>query len=172
MKKVLLVLGLGLVSTLSYGQSRENEVNLKSDSIPCNITIKIDSYSGKKTIETGFVGFSGGTYLLTKEKGVINFWIQLESSIHLTINSGEIFYIKFTDNTIMKLVITSTDYGDYSSYRDSYTNSFSFNLTGSKLELLKTKKISGIKCYIKEYNFSDNTSEIFKNNINCIVKTK
>ena len=152
---------------MSYSQT-----NYQSDSIPCNITIKIDSYSGKKNIETGFVDFSGGSYLLSKEKGVINFWIQLESSIHLIINSGEIFYIKFTDNTIMKFTIASTDYGDYSAYRDNYTNSFSFNLIGSKLELLKNKKISGIKCYINEYDFSDNTSEIFKNNINCIVKTK
>ncbi len=78
---------------ISYSQ---NNISLtKTDSIPCSIDIKVDSYSGKKTIETGFVSFNGGSYLLSKEKGIINFWLQLESSTILTIDAGEIIYIKW-----------------------------------------------------------------------------
>lgn len=157
-------------SVTTYSQSTTSLS--ANDSIPCSINVEVDTYSGKKTIETGFVDFTGGNYKLSKDKGIINLWVQIESNVHLIIDAGEIFYIKFTDNTIMKFMIISKDYGDYSPYEDKYTNSFIFNLSGKKLETLKSKKIQGIKCYINEYSFSDNTAENFKNDLNCISKTK
>ena len=170
MKKIILTLTGLMCGLMSYSQT--SNTTSAADSIPCNIEIKVDSYSGKKTIETGFVSFNGGSYLLTKEKGIINFWLQLESSIILTIDAGEIIYIKFSDNSILKFVNSSTDISDYSQYSDKWTNSFSFNLSGVKLDQLKTKKITGIKCYINEYSFSESDGTSFKNNLNCIVKAK
>jgi hypothetical protein len=170
MKRIILTLTGLLIGLMGYSQS--NSSSTAADSISCNIETKVDAYSGKKTIETGFVSFNGGSYLLTKEKGLINFWIQLESNIILTINAGEIIYIKFSDNSVIKFVNSSTDISDYSQYSEKWTNSFSFNLSGVKLEQLKTKKITGIKCYINEYTFSESTGENFKNNLNCIVKAK
>jgi hypothetical protein len=161
-------INLGSISDVDYTilQITQEGTGAKS------IEVKVDSYSGKKTIETGFVSFNGGSYLLTKEKNIINFWIQLESSIILTIDKGEIIYIKFSDNSVIKFVNTSTDISSYSQYSDKWTNSFSFDLTGVKLEQLKTKNIIGIKCYINEYNFPESTSDDFKNNLNCIIKAK
>lgn len=153
---------------MSYSQT--NSATSSTDSVPCNIEIKVDSYSGKKTIETDFVSFNGGSYRLSKEKGMINFWIQLESSIILTIDAGEIIYIKFSDNSVIKFVNSSDDISDYSQHSEKWTNSFMFNLSGVKLEQLKTKKIIGIKCYINEYTFSESDGTNFKNNLNCIEK--
>ncbi len=170
MKKTILTLVVLMIGLMSYSQN--NSATTNADSIPCNTETKVDSYSGKKTIETGFISFNGGSYLLSKEKGVINFWLQLESSIILTIDAGEIIYIKFSDNSILKFVNSSTDIGDYSQYSDKWSNSFIFNLSGIKLEQLRTKKIIGIKCYINEYIFSENDGLNFKKNLNCIVKAK
>lgn len=153
-----------------YCQS--NSTYKTTDSIPCNIEIKVDSYSGKKSIETGFVNFNGGCYRLSKNIGIVSFWLQLESSIILTIDAGDIIYIKFSDNSVIKFVNTSTDISDYSQYSDTWNNSFSFNLFGDKLKQLKTKKIIGIKCHINEYTFSESDGENFKNNLNCIIKAK
>jgi hypothetical protein len=170
MKKSILTLTVMMNGLMSYSQS--NGTTIIADSIPCNIVTKVDSYSGKKTIETGFISFNGGSYLLSKEKGVINFWLQLESTILLTIRAGEIIYIKFSDNSIIKFVNSVTDISDYSQYSDKWTNTFSFNLSGVKLEQLKTKKIIGIKCYINEYTFPENDAMYFKNSLVCIAKAK
>jgi hypothetical protein len=170
MKKFITLLTCLMCANFSYSQINNSKTSI--DTIPCNIEIKVDSYSGKKTIETGFVSFNGGSYLLSKEKGIVNLWLQLESSILLTIEAGEIIYFKFSDNSIIKFVNNSTEISDYSEYSKNWTNSFSFNLTGTKLEQLKTKKIIGIKCYINEYNISESESLNFKNDLNCILKAK
>jgi hypothetical protein len=170
MKRGILTLILIWFGLISYSQSKNSAEVV--DSIHCDIETIVDSYSGKKTIETGFVYFDGGSYLLSKEKGVINFWLQFESSIILTIDAGEIVYIKFSDNSVLKFVNPSTDISDYSQYSDKWTNSFSFNLSGAKLESLKNKIIIGMKCYINEYIFSESDGVNFKNNLNCIVKAK
>lgn len=170
MKKTILIL-IGLILGL-MGYSQSNSISTATDSIPCNIETKVDSYSGKKSIETGFVSFNGGSYLLSKERGIINLWLRLESSTILTIDAGEIIYIKFSDNSVIKFINTSTDIGDYSQYSEKWSNSFSFNLSGVKLEQLKTKKIIGIKCYINEYAFSESDGRNFNHNLNCITRAK
>lgn len=170
MKQTILTLIGMIIGLMGYCQNISSTAT--ADSIPCNIQTKVDSYSRKKTIETGFISFNGGYYLLSKEKGVINFWLQLESNIILTIDAGEIIYIKFSDDSVLKFVNSSTDISEYSQYSDKWRNSFSFNLSGVKLEQLKTKKIVGIKCYINEYTLSENDGVNFKNNLNCVLKAK
>ena len=66
----------------------------------------------------------------------------------------------------------STNISDYSDYSNKWTNSFSFNLSGAKLESLKSKTIIGMKCYINEYNLTEDDGEKFKNYLNCLFKAQ
>lgn len=171
MMKFLMIIMSILLAYTSHSQS-----DSISDIPSCDIKIAVDSYTKKKTIESQLIDFNKGTYQLSKNKGVVNLWIQLQSSKILTIKKGEIFYIKFKDDSIIKFIIQSTNISDYSN--GTFSNSFSFDLINNNLQQLKTKKIKAIKCYINEYIFEDdvpiidNAPNTFINNLNCIVNAK
>ena len=169
MNYLILSLLVIVINLSIYSQPQE-------DSIPCDITVKIDSYSGKKTIATDYIDLKDeslkdiGTYCLSKDKGIVNLYLRLESVTLLTIRKGELIYIKFTDNSVIKFVNPSTNASDYE--KGVFSNSFFLNLTGNNLLQMKVKKIKGIKCYINEYNISEYGGENFQAQLNCIIKTK
>ena len=136
----------------------------------CQIKVSVDSYTGKKIIESGFVDFDGGTYLLSKDEGKIILWLSFYSDNFYIIPKGDIIYLKLSDDSVIKFMIPSTNYADYSQYTNKYSNSFAFFLTGNKLEQLKTKSIVGAKCYINEYIIDDSIGLLFKRQLKCIIK--
>jgi hypothetical protein len=137
----------------------------------CNVKVEVDSYTNQKTIETGFVDFNGGTYEVSKRPYGIALWLQLESSIILSIEKGDIIYFKLSDNSVIKFVNRRLSMADYSA-STGYTNSFGFILDQEVLDALMNKEVIGIKCSVNEYTITPKQGLRLKNNINCIVNTK
>ena len=136
-----------------------------------SVKVEVDSFTGERTIETGFINFRGGTYLVAKQPYGITLWLQLESRVILSMDAGEIIYFKLSDNSIVKFNITKHNISDYSNtYK--FTNSFGFILENETLDALMNKEVIGIKCSVNEYSLSSKESAALKNNINCIVNTK
>ena len=160
MKKIILT----VATVLSLG--------LTSFSQECkSVKVEVDSFTGERTIETEFIDFKGGTYQVSKRPYGIALWLQLESSIILSIDKGDIIYFKLSDNSVVKFTNRRLSMADYSA-TTGYTNSFGFILEEEVLDALMNKEVIGIKCSVNEYNLSAKESEAFKNNINCIVNTK
>lgn len=136
-----------------------------------SIKVEVDSFTGERTIETDFVDFKGGTYTVAKRPYGIALWLQLESSIILSIDKGNIIYFKLSDNSVIKFVNRRLSMADYSA-TTGYTNSFGFILDEEVLDALMNKEVIGIKCSVNEYDLSPKESAALKNNINCIVNTK
>jgi hypothetical protein len=136
-----------------------------------SIKVEVDSYTGKKTIETDYIDFNGGTYLLSRESFGISLWIQLQSEIILTVQKGDFVYFKLSDNSVVKFYIQKSDISDYSRH-SGYSNSFGFILEKEVLQSLMSKEIIGIKCSVNEYDLTKEQGTDLKNNINCIVNTK
>lgn len=136
-----------------------------------SVKVEVDSYTGERTIETDFVDFRGGTYNIAKRSFGIALWLELESSIILSIDKGDIIYFKLSDNSVIKFANRKFSISDYST-TSGYTNSFAFLLENETLDALMNKEVIGIKCSVNEYNLSPKESAALKNNINCIVNTK
>ena len=136
-----------------------------------SVKVEVDSYTGERTIETEFIDFNGGTYEVSKRPYGIALWLQLESSIILSIDKGDIIYFKLSDNSVIKFANRRLSLPDYSA-TSGYTNSFGFILENEVLDALMNKEVIGIKCSVNEYNLSPKESVALKNNINCIVNTK
>ncbi len=136
-----------------------------------SVKVEVDSYTNERTIETNFVDFKGGTYNVAKRSFGIALWLQLESSIILSIDKGDIIYFKLSDNSVIKFINRKFSISDYSS-ASVYTNSFGFLLENETLDALMNKEVIGIKCRVNEYTLSPKESAALKNNINCIVNTK
>lgn len=136
----------------------------------CDVKVEVDSYTNERTIETGFIDFNGGTYTISKMSFGYGLWLQLESSIPLIVEKGDVIYFKLSDNSVIKFITRKTDYGDYNT--SGYTNSFGFILDEEILEQLKNKEVIGIKCRVNEYTITSKQGLRLKNNINCIVNTK
>lgn len=161
MKKII-VLAIALIITIS---SIAQETN-------CRVKKSVDDYTGKLTIETEFIDFERGVYLLNKENQKIIMWLSLENDEFYMIPTTEFIYFKLSDGSILKFPVTDKSYGEYYVDGDYYRNNFAFYITGTKLEELKRKKIVGIKCYISEYKFSETDAEVFRDNVNCLINTK
>lgn len=138
----------------------------------CNINVSVDNFTGKKTIETGLIdcGFRDVSYNLSKKHGIITLYVCFKRNHIITIPQGSIIYFKFSDNSIVKFLTPSTDVSFYAG--SNWWNSFTINLTGDKLEKFKTKPITGFKCYIDDYYFSYDEGRDFRNNLNCLIRTK
>jgi hypothetical protein len=159
MKKFILTVAAVLTLGLTFGQECKS------------VKVEVDSYTGERTIETDFVDFNGGTYTVSKRPFGIALWLQLESSIILSIDKGDIIYFKLSDNSVVKFTNRRLSLPDYSA-TTGYTNSFGFILENEILDALINKEVIGIKCSVNEYNLSAKESASLKNNINCIVNTK
>ena len=159
MKKIILTVATVLTLGLTFAQECKS------------VKIEVDSYTGERAIETDFVDFNGGTYEISKRPFGIALWLQLESSIILSIDKGDIIYFKLSDNSVIKFVNRRLSIADYSA-STGYTNSFGFILDQEVLDALMNKEVIGIKCRINEYNLTPKESAALKNNINCIVNTK
>ena len=159
MKKIILTVATVLTLGLTFAQECKT------------VKVEVDSYTGEKTIETDFVDFTGGIYTVAKRPYGIVLWLQLESSIILSIDKGDIIYFKLSDNSVIKFVNRRLSMADYS-VTTGYTNSFGFILENEVLDALMNKEVIGIKCSVNEYNLSPKESEAFKSSINCIVNTK
>ena len=134
------------------------------------VKVEVDSFTGERTIETEFIDFKGGTYQVSKRPYGIALWLQLESSIILSIDKGDIIYFKLSDNSVVKFVNRRLSMADYSK-TIGYSNSFGFILDEEVLDALMNKEVIGIKCSVNEYNLSPKESEALKNNFNCIKQT-
>jgi hypothetical protein len=159
MKKIILTVATVLTLGLTFAQECKS------------VKVEVDSYTGERTIETEFIDFNGGTYEVSKRPYGIALWLQLESSIILSIDKGDIIYFKLSDNSVIKFVNRRLSMADYSK-TIGYSNSFGFILDQEVLDALMNKEVIGIKCSVNEYNLSAKESATLKNNINCIVNTK
>ena len=159
MKKIFLTVATVLTLGLTFAQECKT------------VKVEVDSYTGERTIETDFLDFKGGTYSVSKRPYGIALWLQLESTIILSIDKGDIIYFKLSDNSVVKFVNRRLSLPDYSA-TSGYTNSFGFILENEVLDALMNKEVIGIKCSVNEYNLSPKESTELKNNINCIVNTK
>jgi hypothetical protein len=159
MKKIILTVAAVLTLGLTFAQECKS------------VKVEVDSYTGERTIETDFVDFNGGTYTVSKRPFGIALWLQLESSIILSIDKGNIIYFKLSDNSVIKFVNRRLSMADYSA-STGYTNSFGFILDQEVLDALMNKEVIVIKCSVNEYNLSAKESTTLKNNINCVVNTK
>jgi hypothetical protein len=94
-----------------------------------------------------------------------------------TIREGEIVYIKFTDESVIKLNVLKTSISKYTSgemfIQGSSTtiwyNYLSFVLSDSDIQNIKTKKISKIRCGINDYKIKKRDSNILSEQLNCII---
>lgn len=159
MKKIILTVAVVLaIGLTSFAQECKS------------VKVEVDSYTGERTIETEFIDFNGGTYQVSKRPYGIALWLQLESSVILSIDKGDIIYFKLSDNSVIKFVNRRLSMADYSA-TTGYTNSFGFILDEEILDALMDKEVIGIKCSVNEYNLSSKESAALKNNINCIKQT-
>jgi hypothetical protein len=145
-------------------------LGLTSFAQECDVKVQVDSYTNERTIETDFIDFNGGMYTISKRSFGYALWLQLESSIPLIVEKGDIIYFKMSDNSVIKFITRKTDYGDYNTA--GYTNSFGFLLDEEILEQMKNKEVIGIKCRVNEYIITPKQGQRLKNNINCIVNIK
>jgi hypothetical protein len=175
MKKTLFIY-LVIYSTLlnsnyTFAQENFEKIILNSDTVFCFIDKKINDYTGTTTVNTGFLSFLHGQYLIQKKHDIIGLYISLEG-LKFKIIQDNNFYIKFTDNSIIKFTVLEKQLsGNYNNGK--YSNSFFFTLLNDKKELLKTKKIYGMRFgEYDEYLFNEYDSNQFYEMINCIIQTK
>lgn len=133
------------------------------------VSAEIDSYSGEKTFGTGTINFSGGYYSLYKNNNIISLHIVFYSNTCFVIPAGEYFYIKFSDNSVLKLRLDSRSLPDVSG--GVFQNWMYFYLNTQQLNILKQKQIIGVKCYIDSHPFSSSDGILFQSNINYLSKT-
>lgn len=147
------------------------KILLDTDSVFCFIENHKDSYTGKKNISTGFVSFLHGKYKIKKNIDVIGLYISLDG-LKFEIIQDNNFYIKFTDNSIIKFPVLEKQLsGSY--INGAYSNSFYFILMNDKKDILKTKKIYGMRFGdYSEYLFNEYDSNQFYEMINCMIQTK
>ena len=137
----------------------------------CDVKVNIDSYTQKKTIETGFIDFEQGSFKIHKEGLKISMYLSLNTPTSVDIRNGEILYFKLANSKIVKLINTSIDYSSYSIYT-GYGNSFYFDFNIETLKAFQSSPIVGIKCYINEYEIPTKIGEQLQNNFKCITEIK
>jgi hypothetical protein len=156
MKKVILtaaaVLTMGLV-----GHSQ------------CSVKVSTNEYTQEKKIKTGFLKFRSGMVSIEKVDSIYVMCLMLNSSIYLTIDKGDIIYLKLENESVVKIYNESTSYGDYSTYSGNY-NILTFVLDNDIINKLKESSIAGIKCSVNEYDITSSFGKQLQDNFKCITE--
>jgi len=135
--------------------------------LPCGAIVKVNDYTGIKTTESDFIRFDGGCFQITKEAdGKISIYFSLDCSTAYNVSSGEIFYVKFIDGSVLKFP-TSGDVANYSAGR--FFHSALAEPSPTQLSIFKSKKINGLKYDIQETDIQEETADVFQNTLKCVI---
>ena len=158
---------------------KENPEKLATEEIlPCGAIMKTNDYSGVKTIETKFMYLRapvsvGGSVTTRISKagdgpklGNIYIWFSTQHS-YIDISRGEIFYIKFDDNTIIKIP-TNGSVGSWDSTSNLWDHSTGFYPNPDQLNILQTKEITGFKYYLMEKPITGKSALKFIEALKCV----
>lgn len=135
----------------------------------CDVKVSTNEYTQERKIKTGFLKFRNVTVSIEKVDSIYVMCLVLNSSIYLTIDKGDIIYLKLENGSVVKIYNGSTSYGDYSTYSGNY-NILAFELDNETMNKLKESPIVGIKCHINEYDISTSFGRQLQNNFKCITE--
>jgi hypothetical protein len=138
--------------------------------LSCGAVLKINDYTGIKTMESEYLNFGDSTIKIIKEEdNKIKIYISLSSSTVFIIPEGEIFYVRFDNGEVLKFKTL----GDHPRVESGIRINYSTLLNPSREELEKFNKfsITGFKFYVIESTISKGQADVFRKILDCVEKT-
>lgn len=150
---------------------------------------KVDEFTNAVTISTdvekigknkeGFMDFVKFLKVeMTNTNGRFALILMPEYRTIQTIEEGEIVYIKFQNDSIMKLPVQKTSISDHTkgeafvqgTETTIWYNFLWFSLTPLQVSELEANKIKKIRCGINDYEIKEDKADIIQEQIACIKK--
>ena len=161
MKKVLLIISIGLISILGHSQTSDCK----------SISKEVDEFDGKITFRAEVTPISSKnmvSFIKYKNNETVRFYLSMyiaESDIY----TGKGAYIILNNGE--KIIKPSQKVGYKLLGSQFYTKAF-IRLTDEDLALLKESGIKKFKLYISTGEFSDKDSDKSKELINCLISAE